>query len=475
MMASIKKAIVLVAGRGSRLNPLTETTPKCLVEVGGIPILINTLNHLANAGIREVVLVIGYLGDQIKQEIGSYYKGTQVTYIENREFAETNNMYSLWLAREHLSQGVLLVEGDAFFEDKILPAILDTDEKSYWAADNFQFFGEGCMLTTNDNNEIVDIQIIRDRTVAYSRNQFKSGGLLKINLELGQKLAKDLSVEVELGNTNIYFDLVLAKYLEKHQIFVCNIHGFKWQEIDTAQDLQRAHKLFSTLSLGLFQKNVEIVSIERLRPLELVFPNHLENLNKLLLNDKIVKSPLLADRKTGIVLDGSHRYIFFLMHGYQTVPVHFVNYDNENIRVGTQLLHRHLINELVNISKEEVRKRGLTGNLFPARTTRHFFPFRKIDDLNLPLSHLAKSGHTRDASAFIEDVSKEDEIAHNQAFIQEIEEEIDEIINYLYEARQVKEYLRFQVSQMTGGNPTPPVIADSEGPSKETSNPTTGI
>ncbi|MBU1622383.1 MAG: hypothetical protein KJ597_02305, partial [Nanoarchaeota archaeon] len=161
----------------------------------------------------------------------------------------------------------------------------------------------------------------------------------------------------------------------------------------------------------------------------------------------VIKAPLLVDRNTGIVLDGSHRYVFFLMHGYKTVPVHFVDYNNENIRVGTHLMHRHLIMGKTNISKSEVVERGLTGNIYSPRTTRHFFPFRKIDDMDLPLSKLEK-GSPREVSQFIEDVNVNDEIEHNLGFIAEIEQGIDEVINYMYEARQVKEYLKYQIEQM---------------------------
>ena len=88
---------------------------------------------------------------------------------------------------------------------------------------------------------------------------------------------------------------------------------------------------------------IEIVPMSKLRPLELVFPTHLKNLSKMILKDKVIKSPILADKKTGIVLDGSHRYIFFLKYGYKTAPVKFVDYDDENIRVGTVLMHKHIV------------------------------------------------------------------------------------------------------------------------------------
>lgn len=192
--------------------------------------------------------------------------------------------------------------------------------------------------------------------------------------------------------------------------------------------------------------DVKIVSLKKLRPLELVFPTHLTNLEKMILTDKIIKAPILADKKTGIILDGSHRYVFFLKHGYKTCPVLFVDYKNENIRVGTILSQRHIINEPTNISKKEVIKRGLTGRLFPPRTTRHFFPFRK-PCLAVPMESLLRC-KPQDVSKYIAKATIQDEIDHNKKYIAEIESEFDEIIMYLEEQRNVKKYLEEQISEM---------------------------
>jgi hypothetical protein len=78
-----------------------------------------------------------------------------------------------------------------------------------------------------------------------------------------------------------------------------------------------------------------------------------------------------------------------LKHGYKECPVLFVDYNDENIRVGTILKQRHIIQGCTNISKTEVVQRGLSGRLYPPRTTRHFFPFRK-PDIKLRLSELKK-------------------------------------------------------------------------------------
>jgi len=190
-----------------------------------------------------------------------------------------------------------------------------------------------------------------------------------------------------------------------------------------------------------------IIDIEKLKPLEKVFPNHLKNLNDIILADNVIQAPIIADKKTGIVLDGSNRYVFFLQHGYKKVPVILVNYDDENIRVGSRLIHRHLIDESNLLSKKEVIKRGLTGNLLPPRTTRHFFPFRKNEFINVPLKNLEK-GDPVDVKGLIGDFDIQFEINHNYNFIKEIEHEFDELIRYMEETRQTKMYLLKQIELM---------------------------
>ena len=190
-----------------------------------------------------------------------------------------------------------------------------------------------------------------------------------------------------------------------------------------------------------------IVPTHRLKPLEKVFPYHLRNLNDMIIDSGTIKTPIIADEETGIVLDGSHRYIFFLSYGYKTVPVRFVDYNDEHIRVGSRLIHRHLIDGPINITKAEIIERGLAGNLFPPRTTRHFFPFRKNELINVSLEDLEK-GEPVDVSNYIEDVDIQYEINHNIKYLKEIEYEFDELIRYMEEIRQTKQYLKEQIKRM---------------------------
>lgn len=192
----------------------------------------------------------------------------------------------------------------------------------------------------------------------------------------------------------------------------------------------------------------EIVPINRLIPLEQVFPTHLKNLEDMIDKNGFMMKAIIADEKDGTILDGSHRYVYLLKKGFKTAPVYWVNYDDENIRVGSKLLHKFLIEEKenINISKKICRERALSGNLFPPRTTRHFFPFRKAD-ITLPLKQL-KKGKPVDVLHLIADVDINEEIKSNKDYIKEINEEYEAIIQYLSEVSQTKKYLEYQVLKM---------------------------
>ena len=190
----------------------------------------------------------------------------------------------------------------------------------------------------------------------------------------------------------------------------------------------------------------EIIPISRLIPLERVFPSHLKNLENMINDDGFVLKAIIADKMTGMVLDGSHRYVYFLKNGFSEVPVHWVDYDSEDVRVGTHLRHRFLVEGGKGISKKECRDRACSGNLFQPRTTRHFFAFRK-SDITPPLGTLKRCDPVEISDLICNtDVSRE--IAHNEMYIQEINEEAEIIIQYLSEISQTKQYLMDQIMRM---------------------------
>ncbi len=105
--------VILAAGMAKRLRPLTDTKPKCLLEVGGKTLLQRTVDAMASAGISEFLVVTGYRASMIRDFLGSYGKNPRISYIDNPDYEHNNNIFSLWLAMQELhGQEVLLMDSD---------------------------------------------------------------------------------------------------------------------------------------------------------------------------------------------------------------------------------------------------------------------------------------------------------------------------------------------------------------------------
>ena len=112
------------------------------------------------------------------------------------------------------------------------------------------------MLTTDGNDKIVDIKIVREILPFYSKKYYKSGGMIKISKELGNNLYNWLEQDIKNGSINIYYDLVLAKHVQLSDLYVYCIDGLKWYEIDDLNDLKQAEKFFMNKELKLWNQGI---------------------------------------------------------------------------------------------------------------------------------------------------------------------------------------------------------------------------
>src|SRR5664280_1876861 len=125
--APVRTALLLAAGLGSRLGPLTEALPKCLVPVSGVPILERLVRALDSHGIERLVIVAGYRAEMIRDYLGESFGGIAIEYLVSPLFATTNDSYSLWLARHLIDEPFLLLESDVVFDEPLLAPLLQAD------------------------------------------------------------------------------------------------------------------------------------------------------------------------------------------------------------------------------------------------------------------------------------------------------------------------------------------------------------
>lgn len=191
----------------------------------------------------------------------------------------------------------------------------------------------------------------------------------------------------------------------------------------------------------------ELVATGTLRPIEKINPRHYGVIEASILESGVMNKPLIVDKLTHAVLDGSHRYGFLLKHGFREAPVILCDYDDESIFVGTHLQQRFEYDANNWISKKHVRATAISGELYEPRTTRHFFPFRKVD-IPCPLTNLNQDA-AQSIDHLIFSTTVEDEVATNQLYIEELEYEMATLRAYAAEQQEVHDWLVQQNAQIS--------------------------
>lgn len=238
-----EQAIILAAGLGNRMLPLTQATPKGLVPVGGVPIVVNALDHFAAAGVKKIVLVVGHLAEKFPAALGRSYRGMALEYVENPRFAETNSMYSLWQGLTAAPGATWVLEGDVFFEARILS--LAGPGEFRWYADSSARSMDGAFLIADGQGRAAELKIIREKGGLRPPGHYKSIGLLELGPGAVERLRGWLERGVGEGKVNLYYDLIVAEHLRESAVMLVDVAGCKWFEIDDLADLAQAEALFA--------------------------------------------------------------------------------------------------------------------------------------------------------------------------------------------------------------------------------------
>ena len=152
------KAVILAAGIASRLRPLTNDRPKCLLEIGGKCLLQRSFDGLIQNGITEFVVVTGYLHEQIEAFLNNRYQEVSITYIYNEQYASTNNIYSLWLARPEVEgKEMLLLDSDILFDPQIVARLLASEHQDILALNNHPLGEEEMKIVPDGEGKVKEI------------------------------------------------------------------------------------------------------------------------------------------------------------------------------------------------------------------------------------------------------------------------------------------------------------------------------
>lgn len=238
------KAIILTAGVGSRIRPLTDNKPKCLLEVAGQPILKRMIDNLKAAGLTEFIVITGYMADVVRTYIKDNYPDLNVTFIHNDRYEETNTGYSLFLTRDAVgNDSFVKLDGDVVFEQAVIEKLVKDPAQNCLTIDkNIHLDKEEVKAQIGENNQILKVGKTLDARMAHG----ESIGIEKVGAETGKVFYEILQRDVvEKQKWQEYYDDSYTTLVEEgHPFSAVDISGLKWVEIDTHEDYDRANELF---------------------------------------------------------------------------------------------------------------------------------------------------------------------------------------------------------------------------------------
>lgn len=227
-------AIILAAGMGTRLRPLTDNTPKALVKVNGQAMIERQITYLKEIGIDDIIVVTGYLNREFNYLSHKY----GVKLIFNDKYDVYNNGYTMYLVREYLKDSYV-IEGDVYLTNNFLKD--DLDSSVYFSGMKEEFDSEW-ILTFNDKDEVSDISI-------GSGSDYIMSGVSYWVAEDSRKIKEKLEEAVEsVGFENLFWDDIVKDNLEEFNIRISKIGPTDWFEIDSLDDLQKAEEFLKNES-----------------------------------------------------------------------------------------------------------------------------------------------------------------------------------------------------------------------------------
>jgi choline kinase len=237
------KAIILAAGKGTRLNGL-DLKPKCLFEVGGQTLLARQVEAIGEAGINDLVIVLGFEAERIRRQYehtASFviYEHT-ASFVINERFEETSSLYSLWLAREHLLDGFVVLNCDVLFHPQLLARLLSSPFEDALLIDlvdkNNNHLGDEEMKIKLRDDLVLDISKDMDPAEAEGENV----GIVKFSATGARRLIEEMDALISSGRLREWAPRAFREFARRFPLHAISTADYPWIEIDFPEDYRRA-------------------------------------------------------------------------------------------------------------------------------------------------------------------------------------------------------------------------------------------
>ncbi|NOY41675.1 MAG: phosphocholine cytidylyltransferase family protein [Planctomycetes bacterium] len=244
----VKTALLLAAGTGSRLQPLTDESPKCLTEINGTTILERLVRGLQLWEFERLVVVVGHLDgclrdylDNLVSGLDCLGSGLTIEYVSSAKYRTTNNIYSLWAARQVIQEPFLLLECDLIFDDALLGKMLVPDRI---AVSHILPWMNGTTVSLDRFHQVIRFHMGKDQPP--SRLTHKTVNMYSFSRTSWQRVTRRLEQYISAGRVNGYYEAVFAEMVAEGDLSFEAVFFDNecWYEIDTLDDLHEAERLF---------------------------------------------------------------------------------------------------------------------------------------------------------------------------------------------------------------------------------------
>ncbi len=249
------KAIIIAAGKGTRLYPFTKNTPKSLLDIGqGLTLLETQLHALQDAGVTDVVIIVGYRAEQIEAKVKEYEKDFNIKTVYNPFYDISNNLVSVWMAKEYMKDDFITINGDDIFDSSIIKNLLKSNENITMVTDEKDEYDSDDMKVVIENNTVKEVS----KTIDLDRANAESVGIIKFSGH-GPKIYLETLEEMVRNpkNMNNFYLAAIQKIIDKgYHVHYSMCNESDWGEIDFHPDLEmiRAHVSRTNLVERIFDK-----------------------------------------------------------------------------------------------------------------------------------------------------------------------------------------------------------------------------
>ena len=234
------RALILAAGVSRRLYPHTYNTPKCLLDVGGKPIIHYQLEALNDLGVTDVTMVVGYHREMLIDNIEKNFPNLNFHFVVNHHYFETNTAYSVYVGREKFDTEHLLMNADVIYPSELLAKLFDSNYENALAVDVKSCGREEVKVIDGGGNKVVAIG--KDLIEEQCLGEFI--GVAKLSSEFVDHFVRSLGTLIDAGGKNDYFEAAIQPLLEKLQVNYIDVSEYPCLEIDFIEDLESARELF---------------------------------------------------------------------------------------------------------------------------------------------------------------------------------------------------------------------------------------